>query len=125
MYTKCDTFHKAEHAGVAAAVQNLPKRSRKTTRQPEFDCRLAALSKLDPDMAFALMMEEDAKEMCDFVTAWMSAKASLHHFGEAWAQAIMKEPEQLLNQKVMQGRRANTLTKEEKKAALKYLIFLK
>lgn len=49
----------------------------------------------------------------------------MKHFGEAGAEAIMKELEQLLYQKVMKGRMAYTLTKEEKKAAPKYLMFLK
>ena len=40
-------------------------------------------------------------------------------------KAIMVELEQLLYRKVMEGHDAKTLTKQQKKAALKYLMFLK
>ena len=55
----------------------------------------------------------------------MSAKAGLKQFSDKGARAIMTELEQLLYRKVMQGRKAGELTREQKKAALKYLMFLK
>mmetsp|Transcript_24362 Transcript_24362/g.34849 ORF Transcript_24362/g.34849 Transcript_24362/m.34849 type:complete len:93 (+) Transcript_24362:439-717(+) len=52
--------------------------------------------------------------MFTFVTALMSTKASLKCYGQAGQQAILKELEQLLYRKVMEGNNANTLTREQK-----------
>ena len=46
-------------------------------------------------------------------------------FGDAGAEAIKKELEQLVYRKVMHGKNPSTLTREEKRSALKYLMFLK
>jgi Reverse transcriptase (RNA-dependent DNA polymerase) len=71
------------------------------------------------------MSGDDAQEMLSFLTAQMTAKAGLKYFGQDGTDAIMKELEQLLYRKVMEGCHAGDLTKERKKAALKYLMFLK
>jgi Reverse transcriptase (RNA-dependent DNA polymerase) len=63
--------------------------------------------------------------MLSFVTAQMTAKAGLKYFGQDGANAIMVELEHLLYCKVMDGCKAGDLSKEQKKAALKYLMFLK
>ena len=62
--------------------------------------------------------------MFAFVTEQMSAKWGLQLFGEAGAKAVMKELEQLVYRKVMEGRKSHDLTKEHKSAALQYLMFL-
>lgn len=103
----------------------MPRRVRREKRDPMYKYLHATLGSIDPNVAFALMMEEDYEEMYSFMTEQMSAKAGLRVFGKAGAQAIMKELEQLLYCKVMRGRSADTLTPQQKKAALKYLIFLK
>jgi hypothetical protein len=71
------------------------------------------------------MSGEDEEDMLSFVTAQMTAKAGLKYFGQDGADAIMVELEQLLYHKVMDRCKAGDLSKEQKKAALKYLMFLK
>ena len=63
--------------------------------------------------------------MFAFVTEQMSATQGLQIFGEAGAKAVMKELEQLVYPKVMEGRKSHDLTREQKRAALRYLMFLK
>ena len=61
----------------------------------------------------------------NFLTAQMSAKIGLRQFGQKGANALMKELQQLIDQRVMRPRDANTLSRGKKKNALKYLMFLK
>ena len=63
--------------------------------------------------------------MSNFLTDQMSAKAGLKEFGEKGVASIMQELEQLLYWKVIVGRKANSLTSSQQKAALQYLMFLK
>ena len=60
-----------------------------------------------------------------FLTAQMSANKELRQFGQKGDDALMKELQQLIYRKVMHPRDANTLSQNEKKSALKYLMFLK
>jgi hypothetical protein len=60
-----------------------------------------------------------------YVTAQMSAKKGLTVFGQQGADALMKELRQLVIMKVMNGAKSHELTKEQKRKALKYLMFLK
>ena len=46
-------------------------------------------------------------------------------FGEAIVQAVRQELQQLHDRKVMKAKHAKELTREQKKEALAYLIFLK
>lgn len=78
---------------------------------------------MEPEEAFSLMVEDETRDMFALVTEQMSAKAGLKHFGDKGPAAIMKELEQLVYMKVMEGRR--NLTRKQKLAALKYLMFLK
>ena len=55
----------------------------------------------------------------------MSAKKGLTVFGQQGADALMKELRQLVIMKVMNGTKSHELTKEQKRKALKYLMFLK
>ena len=72
-----------------------------------------------------IMYEQMVNELDCLLTPQMSAKKGLKVFGEKGAQAIMKEMDQLIQRKVMHGRRAGELTREQKENALKYLMFLK
>ncbi len=54
-----------------------------------------------------------------------SSMKGLRVFGEAGAEAVVKEIEQLDERKVIEPKRANMLTRQEKKDALEYLMFLR
>ena len=70
-------------------------------------------------------MQPSIDDMMNMLTEQMSAKKGLRHFGQRGADAIKKELEQLVYRKVMHGKKANDLTREQKRAALRYLMFLK
>ena len=74
---------------------------------------LQTITKLEPE------------HMITLITKQMTAQKGIKLFGERGEKAIMVKLEQLLYRKVMEGRHANTLTWAQKKAALKYLMFLK
>ena len=57
----------------------------------------------------------------NFLTAQMSAKRGLRQFGQKGADTLMNELQRLINCRVMFPRDANTLSRGEKKSALKYL----
>ncbi|KAG7353002.1 reverse transcriptase RNA-dependent DNA polymerase [Nitzschia inconspicua] len=59
------------------------------------------------------------------VTAQMTANKGVKLFGAAGEQAIEKELRQLLTRDVMHGVDSKTLTREQRRAALRYLMFLK
>ena len=80
---------------------------------------------MDPETMFTSLSGNDAEDMLSFATMQMSAKAGIEKFGEEGRKVTMLELEQLLHCKVMQGHDAKTLTKQQKKVALKYLMFLK
>jgi hypothetical protein len=61
----------------------------------------------------------------DVIMTQLSLKKGLVAYGEAGAAAVMRELVQLHNKDVMEPRAANMLTKEEKRRALKYLMYLK
>ena len=85
----------------------------------------AIFEDMDTELMFALLSGDDEGDMLSFIMAQMSAKAGIKQFGKKGKEAIMLELEQLLYHKVMQGHDAKTLTKQQKQAALKYLMFLK
>ena len=80
---------------------------------------------MEPQTVFTMLMEHDSSEMLSFLTEQMSAKRGLKQFGVAGADAIMKELKQIVYRKVMEGQKSGELTTAQKKAALKYLMFLK
>ena len=59
------------------------------------------------------------------LTEQMSAKKGLKMFGSSGVAAIKKELEQPIYRKVMHGKKSKELTREQKRAALRYLMFLK
>jgi hypothetical protein len=113
-------FTQAEEAGRTAALNNDNKPRARSTVALEF-----MFEDMDPNSIFELMSGEDEEDMLSFVTVQMTAKAGLKYFGQDGADAIMVELEQLLYCKVMDGCKAGDQSKEQKKAALKYLMFLK
>jgi Reverse transcriptase (RNA-dependent DNA polymerase) len=131
--TAYEQFKQAEQDGRDAATSHGNNyRTRSATRtEREAELENAAefvhnmFQTMDPTAIFELMSGNDAQEMLSFLTAQMTAKAGLKYFGQDGTDAIMKELEQLLYRKVMEGCHAGDLTKERKKAALKYLMFLK
>ncbi|KAG7356172.1 enoyl-CoA hydratase [Nitzschia inconspicua] len=129
----CDEIRSAEEAGRIAAIndEQLPKRMRKPYNKHMNMMNMVAdyihttFEDMEPEVIFTLLAGKDMQSQLTLLTTQMSAKAGLKQFGQAGADAIMKELEQLLYRKVMQGKRANTLTRDQKKAALHYLMFLK
>jgi hypothetical protein len=121
--TEYERFTQAEEAGRTAALNNDSKHRTRSTAAQEFIHSM--FEDMDPNSIFELMSGEDEEEMLSFVTAQMTAKAGLKYFGQDGADAIMVELEQLLYRKVMDRCKAGDLSKEQKKAALKYLMFLK
>ena len=127
--TLSDIFEQAADTGRLAVTQqnntrNLRK-DRKDTRDPSFQYMITAMQDLEPEAAFTLLMGDDAEQVFNFLTEQMSAKRGLQQLGEAGADAIKKELEQLVYRKVMQGHSAGQLTTAQKKAVLRYLMFLK
>ena len=80
---------------------------------------------MEHQTVFTMLMENDSHDMLSFLTEQMSVKRGLKHFGTAGADAIMKELNQIVYWKVMEGRKSGELTTTQKKVALKYLMFLK
>jgi len=60
-----------------------------------------------------------------FMTAQMSAKKGLKHFGSQGEDAILAEMQQIHYRNVIKPRMAASLTREDKRQALRYLMFLK
>jgi hypothetical protein len=61
----------------------------------------------------------------NIVMTQYSVKKGLKVFGEAGAEAVISEMKQLHDRKVIEPKAANMLTREEKRKALRYLMFLK
>ena len=119
-----DEFQGAEERGRKAATnsENRQKREHKPKRDESF---LYNIFNASPAEAFSYLMSSNYEESFCFLTEQMTAKKGLKRFKEAGAQAIMNELEQIIYRKVMRGKHAKDLTREDKKAALRYLMFLK
>lgn len=98
------------------------KRQAKPKRDPSF---LYSIFESSPEEAFNYLMSKDYEDTYCFLTEQMTAKKGLKRFKEAGARAIMNELEQIVYRRVMKGKHAHELTREDKKAALRYLMFLK
>ena len=125
--TEEEAHQQAEQAGIEAAKNDadLPKRTHKQKEDEAHEFTHAMLSDASPEAMFPPLMENDHNKMLSFLSAQMPAKAGLKHFGEAGVQAIMKELEWPLHRKVMRGRKASSLAREDEKAALKCLVLPK
>eukprot|EP00980_Cylindrotheca_fusiformis_P016286 scaffold4840_cov147-Cylindrotheca_fusiformis.AAC.2 len=109
-------FQDAKRQGRMAAERNTghPTRTTKPTHNNKYIYLVALMETLQPkDKLFSL------------VTAQMTATKGLKVFGEAGADAIKKELEQLIYRRVMHGVDPHKLTIAQKKATLQYLMFLK
>ena len=124
--TEEDAFRLAEQHGHEAAVsdQNTvrPQHTRRSTRSHDYDCSAA---QLDTEYLDELIAKIKAGDVINLLSAQMSAKKGLKVFGEAGANGITKELEQILYRKVMHGVLPCQLNRKQKRAALKYLMFLK
>ena len=76
---------------------------------------------MDPAAIFTYMLDNDATD----ITFFTDQKQVLKHFRSAGGEAIIKELEQLIYRKVMEGHHARQLLTTEKEAALHYVMFLK
>ena len=150
--TEQEKFDAAQEEGRTAAQRNhpqpFPRRSRRLQRhEPNhlacqgniyniladsdghginaFSYLLAVVERMDPDEVFSTMMQPSIDGMMSMLTEQMSAKKGLKHFGQRGADAIKKELEQLVYRKVMHGKKPSELTREQRRAALRYLMFLK
>jgi hypothetical protein len=73
---------------------------------------------------FDLLLNHTSKHF-PFVTAQMNAKSGLKLFGQAGADVIMKELQQLIVLNVMHGCSPASLSTKQRRKALRYLMFLK
>ena len=60
----------------------------------------------------------------DTVMTQYSMKKGIQEFGEARVEAVLKELQQLHDRKVLEPRQPETMSHDEKQAALHYLMFL-
>ena len=126
--TEEEQFEEAESIGRANAADEQATRPHRTNRGPRLDPDfryLNILSDMDPEAIFSFLMGDDADDMLTFLTEQMTVKKGLKLFGAAGADALKRELEQLIYRKVMKGRHPKDLTTAQKKAALRYLMFLK
>ena len=125
--TELQRFEEAEARGRAAAAGGhaVPRRNRTPNRDDIYDYIHTMFDGVTPDVVLTLLANDPNDDAISLLTAQMSAKAGLKQFGEAGAAAITKELEQLVYRKVLEAKKAHTLSREQKKAALRYLMFLK
>jgi hypothetical protein len=64
-------------------------------------------------------------DLAHTVMTQMSMKKGIREFGDAGVDAVLVELQQLHDRKVLEPQSADTMTREEKRAALNYLMFLK
>ena len=81
---------------------------------PVFQYMTLLFGDKDPEAVFTFMMGDDADDVLCFLMEQMSAKHGLKLLGTAREDAIIKELEQLVYRKVMEGQNANDLTTEQK-----------
>jgi len=119
--TLWDQFQRAEAEGRQAAQQSAqgPTRRSQRAQTPNQDGHAfltALLDTFDPN---------EHTDLFTLVTAQMTANKGVQVFGKKGEDAIEKELHQLLTRSVMHGVRANQLTHAQRRAALRYLMFLK
>jgi hypothetical protein len=118
--TEYERFLHATEQGRQAADNAVPserpKRSTRSNHQDAYVYMTALIDCFEPDRH---------QDLFTLITAQMTAKKGVAQFGEAGKDAIAKELKQLLNRNVLHGVQASGLTNEQRKAALRYLMFLK
>ena len=90
-----------------------------------FDKLVTFIVDNDPIAIFKALKDGTYETAIALITEQMSERKGLKTFGKDGADAIKKELEQLIYRKVMHGKRSCELTREQKRAALRYLMFLK
>ena len=111
--TEEQMFKDAEELGIQQAQDDMMP-SRKRDRKQN----------INPDFVYeALKNSTETNDV--MITQQMSAKKGLKIFGDRGQEAVMKELKQLLYRSVMHPVSAKSLTIEQKKSALRYLMFLK
>ena len=126
--TELYKFQQAVSDGISRAhegnSQRPMSRHAKKVKDPAFEYINLMFKEMEPQIVFTMLMEQDSTKMLSFITKQMSVKRGLKQFGTAGTD-IMKELRQLVYRKVVEGRKSGDLTTAQKKAALKYLMFLK
>lgn len=64
-------------------------------------------------------------DMCQYAFSQYSMNAGLKRFGEKGTEAVLRELKQLHDRSVMEPKLARDMTREDKRKALSYLMFLK
>ena len=105
--------------------RNNPRKAQKPKRYDEESFAHVAFQDFNHHALLTMITQQQPEDLLCLITAQMTAQKGLKLFGEKGKKAIMIELKQLLYRKVMEGRNARTLTKEQKRAALRYLMFLK
>ena len=127
--TESHKFDQAVADGKSRAIdgndQHPPRRQVNKVHDPAFDYLNMISEDMDHPMAFTMLMDHDSDEILTFLTEQMTAKRGLKQLGDAGVDVIMKELKQIVYRKVMEGCKSGELTTAQKKAALKYLMFLK
>jgi Reverse transcriptase (RNA-dependent DNA polymerase) len=115
-----EQFQQAEQHGRDAAngytTPSRPQRTKRTTRTNEYLYLTVLLNTLDP---------VSDEPLFSLVTEQMTAHQGVKRFGKAGKHAIAKELEQLLTRRVLHGVPSTQLNPAQRKAALRYLMFLK
>ncbi|KAG7374846.1 reverse transcriptase RNA-dependent DNA polymerase [Nitzschia inconspicua] len=124
-YTLSDDFRRAERQGQRAAFEpgNVGPNTRSRTRQQR-----GRAPRSERALLTALLdtfKPETHRTLFCLVTAQMTANRGVKVFGKAGEEAIEKELRQLLTRNVMHGVHSRELTQEQRRAALRYLMFLK
>ncbi|KAG7345085.1 reverse transcriptase RNA-dependent DNA polymerase [Nitzschia inconspicua] len=123
--TMSDDFQRAEERGRRAAFEpgntSPNTRSRTQRRRGQAPRSVHALLTAIVDT----FKPETHKTLFCLVTAQMTANKGVKIFGKAGEEAIEKELCQLLTRNVMHRVHSQELTQEQRRAALRYLMFLK
>ena len=106
-------YEKAEQLGIEVAHDDdwtLPKRICKKKADEIYEYYNTIFTAIDVDHVLTSYDDEQSKQVFNFLTDQMSAKAGLKEFGDKGAASIMQELEQLLYRKVIVGRKGSSLT---------------
>ena len=97
------------------------RRGLRPNRTPNYDKHLGITSKHTEHGT----MHVNLRDLEHVALTQYSVKKGLKVFGEAGAEAVVKEMKQLDQLNVIEPKAASMLTRAEKKASLEYLMFLK
>jgi hypothetical protein len=121
--TESDVFCIAALQGRERAAQPITARPRRVTQPHRHDNFVYTFFEHMRNTIGSHLL--DREFVHSYVTAQMSAKKGLKIFKEQGSGALMKELRQVVVMDVMSGCHARELSREQKKRALQYLMFLK